>query len=105
MLDNFFVMIVLGFVLGSGIGLTQPMTMSLAYEEAPPNRKGEVIGLRMTMSYILQIVIPLAAGALGSALGLDAAYWVAASVLIAGTWIGRSEWSHRKPASAAHELK
>ena len=95
-LDNFTLMIVLGFVLGSGIGLTQPMTMSLAYEEAPPNRKGEVIGLRLTLSHILQIVIPLLSGALGSALGLEAAYWVAAGVLIVGAWTARREWSRGK---------
>ncbi len=47
------------------------------------------------MFYILQIVIPLLAGALGTAFGLEAAYWVAAATLIAGSWSVRREWSRK----------
>lgn len=98
-LDSFPVLVALSFILGSGIGLTQPMTMSLSYDAAPAERKGEVIGLRLTLTASLQIVIPLLSGALGTAFGLEVAYWFAALTLLLGCWTGRGEW-HRARAAA-----
>ncbi|MFN3631189.1 MAG: MFS transporter, partial [Casimicrobiaceae bacterium] len=42
-------MMVLSFVLGLGLGSSQPIVLSLLHGAAPPHRIGEVNGLRMTM--------------------------------------------------------
>lgn len=96
MLSSFMLLIVAAFILGLVLGIIQPMTMSLAYDEAPSNRKAEVIGLRMTLALGLHVVIPLLSGALGSALGLAPVYWAAAAMLLAGFWTARSQWHYRK---------
>ncbi|HEV7801681.1 MAG TPA: MFS transporter, partial [Burkholderiales bacterium] len=36
------------FMIGIGVGCTQPLLMSTAYEKSPPGRTGEVTGLRLT---------------------------------------------------------
>jgi hypothetical protein len=72
------------------------MTMSLVYDEAPEDRKGEVIGLRLTLAFSLHIAIPLLAGALASVLGLSSIWIIAALVLLLGGWMARGQWHYRR---------
>jgi MFS family permease len=78
------VLMALAFVLGLGLGMSQPIVMSLLFSAAPPNRAGEAVGLRTTALNFVQTTIPLAFGALGTALGLTPIYWAMAIVLAAG---------------------
>jgi len=83
------VLMALAFVLGLGLGMSQPIVMSLLFTAAPPNRAGEVVGLRTTVLNFIQTTIPLAFGALGVALGLTPIFWAMALVLAAGTAFAR----------------
>lgn len=76
----------LAFMLGLGLGITQPMSMTLLYEASPPNRVAEVIGLRSTLMTVGQTLLPLFSGALGSALGVTPVFWAIAALLLAGSW-------------------
>ena len=58
--------------IGSGVG--QPLSMTISYERSPAGRTGEVTGLRLTFNNISRIVIPLASGTLGAALGVAPVY-------------------------------
>jgi MFS family permease len=73
------------FVLSFGIGLTlgcgQPLTLTLAYNNAPPGRSGEVTGLRLFINNVTHIGVPLAAGALGATLGVAPVFWTSAAIL------------------------
>ena len=73
------------FALSFGIGLTlgcgQPLTLTLAYNHAPPGRSGEVTGLRLFINNVTHIGVPLAAGALGAALGVAPVFWSSAAIL------------------------
>ena len=40
---------VLSFCLGLGLGMSQPMVMSLLHSHAPPGRMGEAAGVRMSL--------------------------------------------------------
>ncbi|HSD55443.1 MAG TPA: MFS transporter [Burkholderiales bacterium] len=83
------VLMTLAFVLGLGLGMSQPIVMSLLYSAAPPNRAGEAVGLRTTVLNFVQTTIPLAFGALGSALGVTPIFWAMAIVMAAGTAFAR----------------
>src|SRR6185503_2235761 len=63
-------LIALAFVLGAGIGGTQPLIMSLLYEKAPPGRGAEVLSVRTWLINASQTGVPLTFGALGAALGM-----------------------------------
>lgn len=91
----------LAFVLGLVLGIIQPMTMALVYDEAPADRKGEVIGLRLTLAFSLHIAIPLLAGALASVLGLAVIWGLSAATLLAGCWVSRGQWNYRRESQAA----
>jgi len=90
----------LSLVLGMVLGIMQPMTMSLIYEEAPPERRGEAIGLRLTMAFVLHNAAPLLAGALASVLGMGSVWVVAAVTLMAGGWMTRGQWHYRRSAQS-----
>jgi len=77
------------FVLGTGLGLSQPLVMSLLYGAAPPGRAGEALGLRTTLLTGSQTFIPLASGALGAALGMLPVFWTMALVLAGGAVFAR----------------
>jgi hypothetical protein len=77
------------FLLGTGLGLSQPLVMSLLYGAAPPGRTGEALGLRTTLLTGSQTLIPLASGALGAALGMLPVFWTMALVLAGGAVFAR----------------
>jgi MFS family permease len=79
----------LSFLLGLGLGCSQPFIMSLLYEAAPPGRQGEAVGFRTSLVNGSQTLIPLASGALSAALGMAPVYWVLAALLLAGSWFAR----------------
>jgi len=88
-------LMLLSFVLGLGLGCAQPVIMALLYEAAPPGRQGEAVGVRTTMINASQTFMPLAFGAVGSALGMAPILWTMAGALLAGSWLaGR----RRRPA-------
>ena len=74
----------LSFVLGIGLGCSQPMVMALLYNTAPPGRQGEAVGVRTTVMNASHTVLPLAFGALGAALGMGPVFWSMAGLLAAG---------------------
>jgi predicted MFS family arabinose efflux permease len=86
---EFGVLMALAFVLGLGLGMSQPMVMSLLFSAAPPERVGEAVGVRTTILNFVQTTIPLAFGALGAALGVTPIFWAMAVVLAAGTAFAR----------------
>jgi MFS family permease len=83
------VLMALAFILGLGLGMSQPIVMSLLFSAAPPGRAGEAIGLRTTALNFVQTTIPLVFGALGTALGLAPIFWAMALVLAGGTAFAR----------------
>jgi predicted MFS family arabinose efflux permease len=81
----------LAFVLGLGLGMSQPMVMSLLHNTAPAGRAGEAIGVRMTLINMSQTGMPLLSGALAAALGMAPVFWATAVLLCAG-----SLYAHRR---------
>ena len=77
----------LSFLLGLGLGSAQPMVMSALYAASPPCRQGEVVGIRTTMINASTAFMPLAFGALGTALGVAPVLWAMAAALLSGGWL------------------
>jgi predicted MFS family arabinose efflux permease len=74
-------MLPLALVLGVVLGCGQPVVMSLLHVTAPRERTGEAVGLRTAITSLGQVVLPLAFGAFGSALGLLPVFWAVAGLL------------------------
>ena len=77
-------LVALSFVLGLGMGCSQPVIMSLLYEASPPGRQSEAVGVRTTMINASQTGIPLVSGALSVAFGMAPVFCVLAGCLLGG---------------------
>jgi len=74
----------IAFLLGLGLGSTQPSIMSLLYAKAPPGRAGEAVGVRSVVLNASHTVLPLAFGGVGVALGMAPIFWTMAGALAGG---------------------
>jgi len=82
----------LSFLLGIGLGGTQPFIMALLYEKAPAGRGAELLSVRTWLINVSQTSVPLASGALGAAVGMLPVFWaMGAALLIAGLLAARGE--------------
>lgn len=79
------VLFALSFFVGLALGCGQPLTLNIAYNRSPPGRSGEVAGLRLTINNITHIAVPVAAGAVGAALGVVPVFWASALLLAASS--------------------
>jgi len=82
-------LIALSFMLGLGLGASQPVIMALLYEASPPGRQGEAVGIRTTVMNGSQTFIPLASGAMSAALGMTPVFAIISLALFAGAWFSR----------------
>jgi predicted MFS family arabinose efflux permease len=77
----------IAFLLGLGLGATQPSVLSLIYASAPPGRAGEAVGIRSVVLNASSTLLPLAFGGLGAALGIAPIFWSMSAVLAGGGWL------------------
>jgi predicted MFS family arabinose efflux permease len=82
----------LTFLLGLGLGSTQPMVLTLIHEGAPFGRQGEALGLRATIVNTSSTVLPLAFGATGLALGVGLVFVAMAMMLGGGAFYAQRFW-------------
>ncbi len=76
----------IAFLLGLGLGATQPSIMALVYATAPSGRAGEAVGVRTVVLNASHTVLPLLFGGLGTALGMLPVFWTMSATLAAGGW-------------------
>ena len=74
----------ISFLLGLALGCGQPLSIILIYNQSPPGRAGEALGLRLTVNKFTQIMVPMLFGSLGAAFGVYPIFWSSAALLLAG---------------------
>ena len=77
------------FVIGIGVGATQPILMTISYERSPPGRTGEMTGVRLTVNNLARMSMPLVSGALGAAFGTSPVFWMNACNLLLTSYLSR----------------
>jgi predicted MFS family arabinose efflux permease len=75
-------LLALAFLLGVGLGGTQPLIMALLYEKAPAGRGAEVLSIRTWLVNFTHTGVPLAFGALSAALGMLPVFWAMGAGLV-----------------------
>jgi predicted MFS family arabinose efflux permease len=71
-------------MLGFAVGSAQPNMLALLHHTSPPGRAAEAVGMRVTIGNACQVVLPLAFGGAGAALGLQAVFWGMGAMIGAG---------------------
>jgi MFS family permease len=77
-------LLLLSFALGLGLGVGQPLSVLMTYNVAPAGRTGEALGARFTLVNLTHMVIPLAFGTLGSALGVVTVFLANSALMLGG---------------------
>ena len=103
-------MMILAGILGLGLGMAQPMVMSVMYRAAPAGRIGEATGLRLSFVNASQTFLPITAGALGGFLGGNLGFapmfWGVAAFLVAGVaYVGPSVMASNRDTEPAKDKK
>jgi predicted MFS family arabinose efflux permease len=74
----------IAFLLGLGLGASQPSLISLIQHATPDGRLGEALGVRTTVLNLSHTLLPLLFGGIGTALGMGPVFWAMAMCLGAG---------------------
>jgi sugar phosphate permease len=78
------VYVAVSFFMGLALGSSLPNVLSLLHVNAPEGRSGEVFGIRVTITNIIQFTVPMMVGACGAAVGLAPVFLAFAAALGAG---------------------
>jgi predicted MFS family arabinose efflux permease len=76
----------ISFLLGFGLGATQPSIMALVYAAAPQGRAAEAVGVRTVVLNASSTALPLLFGGVGAAVGMVPVFWTMSAALAAGGW-------------------
>jgi len=71
------------------MGCGQPIVIMLMYSNSRDGRSGEALGLKVTTNQLTKLVSPVLFGAIASALGLFAMFWINAALMAAGGALSR----------------
>jgi MFS family permease len=93
------------FGIGIGMGMAGPLSQALLYDASPPERVGEVMGLRLTAMNLNQTLVPILAGAAGAAVGVAPVFWTLATLLIGGSYATRAQWRYHRRREMNKEEK
>lgn len=83
-MDTVVLLACVAFGLGLGMGCSQPVSLMLIYDRAPPGRSGEALGLRLTLNNCMHIVVPTVFGTIGTAFGVTPVFLANAAILAVG---------------------
>jgi len=92
---------IIAFGMGLALGSSQPSILALLHHHAPPGRAAEALGLRTALINGSQVSLPLAVGALASAVGVAPIFGACALALGAGGWTARKVSIATKPKRTA----
>ncbi len=87
---NAIVLGLIAFVFGLGMGIGIPLTVILMFASSAEGRSGQTLGLRLTANNFVRVTGPIVFGAIGSALGLPAVFWIVAAIMVSGGLLTRT---------------
>jgi MFS family permease len=75
--------IILVMVIGGAVGINQPVSIMIMVDDDQGPNRGKLMGMRLIMNRISQILSPAIFGVLGQTLGLTIAFYVGGGFLVA----------------------
>lgn len=75
----------LSFLLGIGLGIGQPLSISSTIYFSPKNRTGEALGLRLSFNRLTQVLAPVLFGGIAGLLSIASIFWIIGLLLMVGS--------------------
>ena len=88
--NNALVLAAIALFFGLGMGIGIPLTVILMFANSAQGRSGQTLGIRLTANNLMRVAGPVVFGAVGSAFGFAAVFWIVAAILAGGCALARS---------------
>ncbi|MBD8500021.1 MFS transporter [Paenibacillus arenosi] len=95
----FILMAIISTIMGLGLGCGQPLSMTTIFNASPPDRTGEVLGLRLSTNRLSQVIAPLFFGFIGTSAGIVSVFYLSGVFLIGGAILTHTPSSKVKERS------
>ncbi|WP_186763887.1 MFS transporter [Planomicrobium sp. CPCC 101079] len=82
---NWAMLSAISFLLGLGLGIGQPLSISATILYLPDDRIGEGLGLRLTANRLTQALAPMAFGAVAEVTAMSGVFWISGAILLFGS--------------------
>jgi MFS family permease len=92
-------LLILVVILGAGLGVGQPLSLAYTIQVSPADRRGEVLGMRITFNRTSQFAVPMLFGGLGGVAGVTAVFWASGLLLLIGGIMTRSKGTSSEAAA------
>jgi MFS family permease len=83
------VLVVAAFIFGLGMGCGTPLTLMLMFDRSSAGRSGRTLGIRLSTTNTVRVLGPIVFGAIGSAFGVPAVFWLNGIIMGAAGFISR----------------
>lgn len=80
-------------LMGLALGSVQPMVLSMLHAVTPPDRQGQALGLRMTVTNISTVGMPMLFGVMAAASFAAAPLWLMSLMLLLAQWPAARAWA------------
>lgn len=80
-----FVLTILSFILGIGLGIGQPLSISATIQYLPKERVGEGLGLRLSANRLTQLLSPLIVGGIAELVSMKGVFYIVGLALCFGS--------------------
>lgn len=82
---------VISFIFGSGLNMSQPISLTLMYDRSPQGRSGAALGLRFAVDNASRLFSPMLFGAATAVMGIGVVFWINAALLGLGGLVAKLE--------------
>ncbi len=90
-------------VMGLGLGICQPLTLSWLAEISPPGLRGRVVSVRIVGNRLGQVIFPGTVGLVATGLGAAGVLWMTSVALVGVAGVARSVPMDAEPDGAGEE--
>ena len=80
-------------LMGLALGAVQPLVLSMLHEVTPPDRQGQALGLRMTVTNVATVGMPVLFGLMAATTFMAAPLWLMSALLLLVQWPAARAWS------------
>ncbi|MBQ8829434.1 MAG: MFS transporter [Burkholderiaceae bacterium] len=94
--SNYSLLLITVFILGLGLGISNPNILSILFSLADKDRVGEVIGIRTTIANGCHFILPLSYGTMIAVVGASGVFFSLATILGLTAFVSATQISRQK---------
>jgi MFS family permease len=82
---NWVTLVIFSFILGIGLGIGQPLSISATIQYLPKERVGEGLGLRLSANRLTQVIAPMVVGGIAELISMKGIFYFVGIILCLGS--------------------